>query len=79
MTLLEMLPPAMRLSYDKQETFIKLATLSLAMLAAFARCVLRLSWSETTFPSMCSRLFSVLRFESVIHEFDPYFNYRTTR
>lgn len=25
------------------------------------------------------RLFSVLRFESVIHEFDPYFNYRTTR
>ncbi|CAK9304730.1 unnamed protein product [Gordionus sp. m RMFG-2023] len=25
------------------------------------------------------RLFSVLRFESVIHEFDPYFNYRTTQ
>ena len=24
------------------------------------------------------RLFAVLRFESVIHEFDPYFNYRTT-
>lgn len=24
-------------------------------------------------------MFSVLRFESVIHEFDPYFNYRTTR
>lgn len=24
------------------------------------------------------RLFSVLRFESVIHEFDPYFNYRST-
>merc|ERR1719177_78812 len=24
-------------------------------------------------------LFSVLRFESVIHEFDPYFNYRTTK
>jgi len=26
-----------------------------------------------------TRLFSVLRFESVIHEFDPYFNYRTTQ
>eukprot|EP00055_Hartaetosiga_balthica_P006311 m.19611 g.19611 ORF g.19611 m.19611 type:complete len:719 (+) comp5139_c0_seq1:97-2253(+) len=26
-----------------------------------------------------SRLFAVVRFESVIHEFDPYFNYRTTR
>ncbi|KAH6568038.1 hypothetical protein BASA62_005715 [Batrachochytrium salamandrivorans] len=25
-----------------------------------------------------SRLFSVIRFESVIHEFDPWFNYRTT-
>eukprot|EP00918_Siedleckia_nematoides_P064012 GHVU01139245.1.p1 GENE.GHVU01139245.1~~GHVU01139245.1.p1 ORF type:complete len:689 (+),score=133.13 GHVU01139245.1:274-2340(+) len=25
------------------------------------------------------RLFSVLRYESVIHEFDPYFNFRTTR
>ncbi len=24
------------------------------------------------------RLFSVLRYESMIHEFDPYFNYRTT-
>ncbi|XP_018013732.1 dolichyl-diphosphooligosaccharide--protein glycosyltransferase subunit STT3A [Hyalella azteca] len=29
--------------------------------------------------SFCCRLFSVLRFESVIHEFDPYFNYRTTK
>ncbi|KAH7728120.1 Oligosaccharyl transferase STT3 subunit family protein [Aphelenchoides avenae] len=25
------------------------------------------------------RLFAVIRFESVIHEFDPYFNYRTTK
>jgi len=29
--------------------------------------------------AFCVRLFSVLRFESVIHEFDPYFNYRTTK
>lgn len=29
--------------------------------------------------SFSTRLFSVLRYESVIHEFDPYFNYRTTR
>lgn len=29
--------------------------------------------------SFSTRLFSVLRFESVIHEFDPYFNYRTTQ
>jgi dolichyl-diphosphooligosaccharide---protein glycosyltransferase len=24
------------------------------------------------------RLFSVIKYESVIHEFDPYFNYRVT-
>lgn len=29
--------------------------------------------------SFSTRLFSVLRFESVIHEFDPYFNFRTTK
>ncbi|KAJ8974854.1 hypothetical protein NQ317_001952 [Molorchus minor] len=29
--------------------------------------------------TFATRLFSVLRFESVIHEFDPYFNYRTTK
>uniref|UniRef100_A0A5K3EQ12 dolichyl-diphosphooligosaccharide--protein glycotransferase n=1 Tax=Mesocestoides corti TaxID=53468 RepID=A0A5K3EQ12_MESCO len=27
----------------------------------------------------CSRLFSVIRFESIIHEFDPWFNYRATK
>eukprot|EP00042_Codosiga_hollandica_P044844 m.448023 g.448023 ORF g.448023 m.448023 type:complete len:124 (-) comp56885_c0_seq9:1211-1582(-) len=26
-----------------------------------------------------SRLFAVVRFESVIHEFDPYFNFRSTQ
>lgn len=31
------------------------------------------------FAAFATRLFSVLRFESVIHEFDPYFNYRTTK
>ncbi|KAL3100846.1 hypothetical protein niasHT_025758 [Heterodera trifolii] len=29
--------------------------------------------------SFLVRLFAVIRFESVIHEFDPYFNYRTTK
>ena len=31
------------------------------------------------FLAFATRLFSVLRYESVIHEFDPYFNYRTTK
>lgn len=28
--------------------------------------------------SFASRLFAVIRFESIIHEFDPWFNYRAT-
>ncbi|XP_014666610.1 PREDICTED: dolichyl-diphosphooligosaccharide--protein glycosyltransferase subunit STT3A-like [Priapulus caudatus] len=51
-----------RMSYEKQDTLIKMLILSIAAILSFA-----------------TRLFSVLRFESVIHEFDPYFNYRTTR
>ena len=31
------------------------------------------------FVAFSIRLFSVLRYESMIHEFDPYFNYRTTK
>jgi dolichyl-diphosphooligosaccharide---protein glycosyltransferase len=38
-------------------------------LALFAICVLAFS----------IRLFSVVKYESVIHEFDPYFNYRVTQ
>jgi len=51
-----------RMSFEKQDSLLKISILSAACVLAFA-----------------SRLFSVLRFESVIHEFDPYFNYRTTR
>lgn len=29
--------------------------------------------------AFCTRLFSVLRYESVIHEFDPYFNFRSAK
>jgi dolichyl-diphosphooligosaccharide--protein glycosyltransferase len=28
---------------------------------------------------IATRIFSVIRFESIIHEFDPWFNYRTTK
>ncbi|PIK39946.1 putative dolichyl-diphosphooligosaccharide--protein glycosyltransferase subunit STT3A [Apostichopus japonicus] len=50
-----------RMSYERQETMLKLFILVFCMILSFS-----------------TRLFSVLRFESVIHEFDPYFNYRTT-
>uniref|UniRef100_A0A158Q7V4 Dolichyl-diphosphooligosaccharide--protein glycosyltransferase subunit STT3A n=1 Tax=Elaeophora elaphi TaxID=1147741 RepID=A0A158Q7V4_9BILA len=52
----------LRLTHDKQETFLKILILALAAVVSFS-----------------CRLFAVIRFESVIHEFDPYFNYRTTR
>ena len=35
--------------------------------------------TNTQFSAFSIRLFSVLRYESMIHEFDPYFNYRTTK
>jgi dolichyl-diphosphooligosaccharide--protein glycosyltransferase len=31
------------------------------------------------FLAFASRIFSVIRYESIIHEFDPWFNYRTTQ
>ena len=38
---------------------------------------------HTSLPAACVafsiRLFAVVRYESVIHEFDPYFNFRTTK
>uniref|UniRef100_A0A1L1SSD1 STT3, subunit of the oligosaccharyltransferase complex, homolog A (S. cerevisiae) n=1 Tax=Mus musculus TaxID=10090 RepID=A0A1L1SSD1_MOUSE len=44
----------LRLSYEKQDTLLKLLILSMAAVLSFS-----------------TRLFAVLRFESVIHEFDP--------
>lgn len=52
----------LRMSFQKQDTLLKMMVLTMAAVLSFS-----------------TRLFSVLRFESVIHEFDPYFNYRTTR
>jgi asparagine N-glycosylation enzyme membrane subunit Stt3 len=33
---------------------------------------------STCILGFASRLFAVIRFESIIHEFDPWFNYRAT-
>ncbi|XP_055333682.1 dolichyl-diphosphooligosaccharide--protein glycosyltransferase subunit STT3B-like [Paramacrobiotus metropolitanus] len=43
-------------------------------LALFPILVLALAWIV----GFCSRLFAVVRFEAIIHEFDPWFNYRAT-
>nr|XP_010940347.1 dolichyl-diphosphooligosaccharide--protein glycosyltransferase subunit STT3B isoform X2 [Elaeis guineensis] len=51
----------LKLKTKQQELLIRVSTLALIYVLAFA-----------------VRLFSVLRYESMIHEFDPYFNYRTT-
>lgn len=75
-------PTSFRMNFEKQESLVKLGILVLAailcefplQISAFGRIFMVIS-----FPAFSTRLFSVLRFESVIHEFDPYFNYRTTK
>ncbi|KAG5326748.1 STT3A glycosyltransferase, partial [Acromyrmex heyeri] len=57
-----------------------LKTRGLRMTAQKQETLLKLTvLSLAAILSFATRLFSVLRFESVIHEFDPYFNYRTTK
>lgn len=70
------------MSAQKQETLLKLTVLSLAaILCKYSESIH--SWQynhrKHLITAFATRLFSVLRFESVIHEFDPYFNYRTTK
>lgn len=55
-------------------------TLSLSVIAADSLPILRvLILFLICVLAFIVRLFAVIRFESVIHEFDPYFNFRTTR
>ena len=42
-------------------------------------CVVQRTLTFCIFSAFSVRLFSVLRYEVMIHEFDPYFNYRTTK
>ena len=77
----------LHMSVEKQETLLKLAILTVAAIlckSKFIKTFLDYSTSNDCnivffSPAFSTRLFSVLRFESVIHEFDPYFNYRTTK
>lgn len=80
----------LQLSHEKQDTLLKLTVLTTAAIL----CKLHFDFKVVCFLlfsvvihivnnvsfllAFAIRLFSVLRFESVIHEFDPYFNYRTT-
>ncbi|KAJ1372937.1 oligosaccharyl transferase stt3 subunit [Parelaphostrongylus tenuis] len=47
---------------------------SLAATSLLTFAILSLAW----FVGFASRLFAIVRFESIIHEFDPWFNYRAT-
>ncbi|KAK0164048.1 hypothetical protein PV328_002717 [Microctonus aethiopoides] len=60
-------PPAKQM---KSSTFTNAAGLS--SLITFT--ILLLAWIS----GFASRLFAIIRFESIIHEFDPWFNYRAT-
>uniref|UniRef100_A0A1I7VVB0 dolichyl-diphosphooligosaccharide--protein glycotransferase n=1 Tax=Loa loa TaxID=7209 RepID=A0A1I7VVB0_LOALO len=51
-----------------------LASNSLGITSLLTFVILVLAWLV----GFASRLFAVIRFESIIHEFDPWFNYRST-
>nr|CAG8460505.1 6142_t:CDS:10 [Entrophospora candida] len=44
-----------------------------------ASLIKAITFGLIAFVAIASRLFSIIRFESVIHEFDPWFNYRATK
>ncbi|XP_015433322.1 PREDICTED: dolichyl-diphosphooligosaccharide--protein glycosyltransferase subunit STT3B [Dufourea novaeangliae] len=63
---------------DKKATSKQMKTSTLTNAAGLSSLitftVLLLAWIS----GFASRLFAVIRFESIIHEFDPWFNYRAT-
>jgi hypothetical protein len=75
---------SLKINWEKQESLVKLGILVLAaILCEFLHifgCLIDFhEFFIISLIAFSTRLFSVLRFESVIHEFDPYFNYRTTK
>ncbi|VEU20491.1 DEKNAAC101318 [Brettanomyces naardenensis] len=50
-----------------------------SLLAAFKLLLETAIFVSISFAAISSRLFSVVRFESIIHEFDPWFNFRATK
>lgn len=71
----------LQMNSEKQESLLKLSILTIAsVLCKYTTVTASRNVINTLcFTAFSTRLFSVLRFESVIHEFDPYFNYRTTQ
>ncbi|CAN1266750.1 Dolichyl-diphosphooligosaccharide--protein glycosyltransferase subunit STT3B [Linum perenne] len=69
-------PPSSTL---KSDLFSKLSFKSLKLKTKQQELLIRVSILGLVYIlAFITRLFSVLRYESMIHEFDPYFNYRTT-
>lgn len=60
----------LKLGVEKAESLLVLTVLSLACL--LGACVHAARRFELTRAAFFSRLFAVIRFESIIHEFDPY-------
>lgn len=62
---------------EKQEFLLRVTILCfIYILGTISHLILTQSHLDSAFSC---RLFSVLRYESIIHEFDPWFNFRTTR
>ncbi|KAI3405777.1 STT3 [Candida oxycetoniae] len=55
---------------------LKIAGIDVQLIRTFLKVVILISIAGA---AISSRLFSVIRFESIIHEFDPWFNFRATK
>ncbi|VDN05981.1 unnamed protein product [Thelazia callipaeda] len=66
---------SVKASSDPAERSKMLETNSAGITSLLTFVILALAWVV----GFASRLFAVIRFESIIHEFDPWFNYRSTQ
>lgn len=68
------LSSAKGISEERMSSGTKLLSNSLGITSLLTFIILVLAWLV----GFASRLFAIVRFESIIHEFDPWFNYRAT-
>ncbi|CAK9435464.1 uncharacterized protein LODBEIA_P01910 [Lodderomyces beijingensis] len=61
---------------EHQSAKLKIAGIDVQLIRSLLKVIILVSIAGA---AISSRLFSVIRFESIIHEFDPWFNFRATK
>lgn len=65
--------------FDQYEDPENVLTLFLRQLRTIGPIIQLLIMGLVFVLAFCVRVFSVIKYESVIHEFDPWFNFRSTK